>query len=62
MRFSDACEMYTWGEGAKGVLGHGEDIEENQPRILEPLVGRDIKHVACGATHTLAVASKLMGL
>ncbi|XP_065666204.1 uncharacterized protein LOC100209924 [Hydra vulgaris] len=52
----DACDIYTWGASPKGVLGHGEETEELFPRVVEALLGRDIRTVACGTEHTLAVS------
>ena len=50
--------MYTWGKGTTGMLGHGEDTEELSPRVVEALLGRDIRKVACGTSHTVALSSK----
>ena len=55
---TDACDLFTWGEGTKGKLGHGEDTEENQPRVVEALMGQDIRMIACAAQHTVVVSSK----
>lgn len=52
----DACDIYTWGASTKGTLGHGEEEEELVPRVIEALLGRDIRQVACGHEHTLAVS------
>ncbi|KAK3751866.1 hypothetical protein QZH41_009679, partial [Actinostola sp. cb2023] len=52
----DACDMYTWGKGTTGMLGHGEDTEELSPRVVEALLGRDIRKVACGTSHTVALS------
>ncbi|KXJ19610.1 ultraviolet-B receptor UVR8 [Exaiptasia diaphana] len=52
----DACDVYTWGKCTKGMLGHGEDSEEMSPRVVEALLGRDIRKIACGASHMLALS------
>lgn len=54
--FLDACDIYTWGASVKGTLGHGEQTEELIPRVIESLLGRDIRYVACGTDHTLALS------
>lgn len=54
----DACDVYTWGKGTKGMLGHGEDAEEVSPRVVEALLGRDIRKIAVGTSHTVALSSK----
>ncbi|XP_065053483.1 uncharacterized protein LOC135682495 isoform X2 [Rhopilema esculentum] len=53
----DACDVYTWGSSYKGMLGHGEETEEVIPRVVEALLGRDVRQVACGTEHMLAVTS-----
>ena len=50
--------MYTWGEGKNGKLGHGDDTDEFNPRILEPLLGKDIIAMSCGREHTIAVTDE----
>ncbi len=52
---SDACDIYTWGSSFKGMLGHGEETEEVIPRVVEALLGRDVRKIACGTEHMLAV-------
>ena len=54
---SDACDLYTWGDGTTGMLGHGENGEECVPKVLEALLSKDIVKVACGITHTIVVTS-----
>lgn len=54
----DACDLYTWGDGSTGMLGHGENGEENVPKVVEALISKDIVKVACGVTHTIVVTSK----
>ena len=54
-RVLDASDLYTWGDGKSGKLGHGEDTDEFNPRILEALLGRDIVGMACGSAHTITV-------
>jgi len=54
----DACDLYTWGDGTTGMLGHGENGEENIPRVMEALSSKDICKVACGVTHTIAVTKE----
>ncbi|KAL9968021.1 hypothetical protein ACROYT_G026346 [Oculina patagonica] len=54
----DACDCYTWGDGTTGMLGHGENGEENVPKVVEALLSKDIVKVACGVTHTIAVSKE----
>ena len=56
--FPDACDLYTWGDGTTGMLGHGENGEENVPKVVEALISKDISKVACGITHTVIATSE----
>jgi len=51
-------EVYTFGAGNKGQLGHGLAANEHFPRLLEELhrTGRDVHQVACGNNCTLILA------
>ncbi|XP_020598537.1 uncharacterized protein LOC110038108 isoform X2 [Phalaenopsis equestris] len=48
-------EVYTWGKGANGRLGHGDLEDRKTPTLIEALKDRPIKHVACGANFTAAI-------
>ena len=53
-----SCDMYTWGDGSRSMLGHGEEIEEHRPRVVDALATLSIKMVSCGAYHTLCVTGE----
>ena len=46
-------EIYTWGNGSNGRLGHGNQTHRSTPKRVEGLAGKKAKHVACGGYHTL---------
>ncbi|KAJ7556571.1 hypothetical protein O6H91_05G088700 [Diphasiastrum complanatum] len=48
-------EVYTWGKGANGRLGHGDLEDRNSPTLVEALKDKQVKGVACGAGFTAAV-------
>ena len=56
---AESCDLYTWGDGTKSKLGHGEETEEQKPRIVDALSRLNIKLVACGAKYMLCVTGKL---
>lgn len=56
--FLDACDLYTWGCGERGMLGHKDEDQEMLPRVVESLLGRDIVMVACGISHTIALSGE----
>lgn len=50
-------EVYTWGRGDDGRLGHGDNGWKYVPRITQSLAGHTIVQVTCGSYHTAAVSS-----
>eukprot|EP00752_Nemacystus_decipiens_P017544 g15723.t1 len=52
---TDAGEIFTWGEGKFGRLGHGMERNQLVPRMVEALVGKRVGHVACGGFHSAAI-------
>lgn len=50
-----SAQVYTWGRGALGLLGHGDEEDMLKPRLVRALVGTAIHRVACGEYHTAAV-------
>ncbi|PHU26738.1 hypothetical protein BC332_05070 [Capsicum chinense] len=52
---STSGQLFTYGDGTFGVLGHGNLQSVAQPREVESLRGLRVKCVACGPWHTAAV-------
>ncbi|OEL20726.1 E3 ubiquitin-protein ligase HERC2 [Dichanthelium oligosanthes] len=52
-------QLYTYGDGTFGVLGHGDTQGIARPKEVESLKGSKVKCVACGPWHTAAVAEVL---
>ncbi|KAI4389224.1 hypothetical protein MLD38_001472 [Melastoma candidum] len=48
-------EVYTWGKGANGRLGHGDLEDRKVPTLVEALKDRHVKFIACGSNYTAAV-------
>ncbi|XP_021683936.2 PH, RCC1 and FYVE domains-containing protein 1 isoform X2 [Hevea brasiliensis] len=48
-------EVYTWGKGANGRLGHGDTDDRNSPTIVEALKDKQVKTVVCGTSFTAAI-------
>ncbi|RLN86543.1 hypothetical protein BBJ28_00001485 [Nothophytophthora sp. Chile5] len=48
-------EVYTWGRGDDGRLGHGDNGWKFVPRLVEELRGKNVRQVTCGSYHTAAV-------
>ncbi|KAK9692300.1 hypothetical protein RND81_09G254700 [Saponaria officinalis] len=48
-------EVYTWGKGANGRLGHGDTEDRNTPTLVEALKDKQVRSVACGTNFTVAI-------
>mmetsp|Transcript_8791 Transcript_8791/g.26070 ORF Transcript_8791/g.26070 Transcript_8791/m.26070 type:complete len:173 (+) Transcript_8791:564-1082(+) len=48
-------EVYTWGRGDDGRLGHGDNGWKYVPRITRSLERQVVTQVTCGSYHTAAV-------
>ncbi|CAI9763960.1 unnamed protein product [Fraxinus pennsylvanica] len=48
-------EVYTWGKGANGRLGHGDIEDRKTPTLVEALKDRHVKYIACGSNFTAAI-------
>eukprot|EP00753_Platysulcus_tardus_P001036 PLAT10983.1.p1 GENE.PLAT10983.1~~PLAT10983.1.p1 ORF type:complete len:1007 (+),score=498.63 PLAT10983.1:33-3023(+) len=50
---TESGDVYTWGRGLEGQLGHGPLAVLPTPRFLAAFHGRRMLKVACGDAHTL---------
>ncbi|KAH9308405.1 hypothetical protein KI387_036316, partial [Taxus chinensis] len=48
-------EIYTWGKGANGRLGHGDVVDRSTPTLVEAIKDRQVKSVSCGSTFTAVI-------
>jgi len=46
--------VYSWGHGDKGQLGHGDTKSLTLPKVIDGLLGKDIKQIRAGGSHSLA--------
>ena len=51
-------ELFTWGRGNYGRLGHGSSDDLSEPSLVKALKGHRIIDIACGSgdAHTIAVS------
>ena len=49
--------VYSFGKGDYGQLGHGEKKNELNPKLVEALEGKLVKQVACGKGLSMALTS-----
>lgn len=56
MALADNGDVYTWGRGDDGQLGHEDKTRmELKPRMVESLEGMEIRQVHCGYYHSYAM-------
>ncbi|KAF9625974.1 hypothetical protein IFM89_028360, partial [Coptis chinensis] len=48
-------EVYTWGKGANGRLGHGDIDDKYTPTLVESLKDKQVKSVVCGSKFTAVI-------
>ncbi|KAL3724693.1 hypothetical protein ACJRO7_029801 [Eucalyptus globulus] len=48
-------EVYTWGRGANGRLGHGDVDDRKIPTMVEALRDRHVKNISCGSNFTASI-------
>uniref|UniRef100_A0AAY5KZJ2 VPS9 domain-containing protein n=1 Tax=Esox lucius TaxID=8010 RepID=A0AAY5KZJ2_ESOLU len=51
-------EVWTWGRGQEGQLGHGDQLPRLQPLCIKTLNGEEVVKVAAGTHHSLAVTAQ----
>ncbi|CAM6033943.1 unnamed protein product [Sphagnum compactum] len=54
-------QLFTFGDGTFGVLGHGDRNRMYAPREVEPLKALKTVQAACGVWHTAAVVEVMVG-
>ncbi|KAL4590552.1 hypothetical protein LXL04_003484 [Taraxacum kok-saghyz] len=48
-------EIFTWGMGANGRLGHGDFEDRKTPTLVESLKDRHVKSISCGSSYTASI-------
>ncbi|KAK2361281.1 PH, RCC1 and FYVE domains-containing protein [Trifolium repens] len=48
-------ELFTWGKGANGRLGHGDIDNRKSPTLVEALKERHVKNISCGSSFTSCI-------
>ncbi|XP_077225341.1 PH, RCC1 and FYVE domains-containing protein 1-like [Tasmannia lanceolata] len=48
-------EVFTWGKGANGRLGHGDIEDRKTPTLVEALKDRHVKSISCGSNFTTSI-------
>lgn len=48
-------EIFTWGRGANGRLGHGDEEDRHTPELVEALKDRHVRSISCGSNYTATI-------
>ncbi|KAM3855270.1 alsin isoform 3-T3 [Vipera latastei] len=51
-------EVWSWGKGKNGQLGHGDVLPRLQPLCVKSLDGKEVIHLSAGGHHSLALTAK----
>ncbi|XP_027878027.1 alsin-like isoform X1 [Xiphophorus couchianus] len=51
-------EVWSWGRGSEGQLGHGDQLARLQPLCINSLTGQEVIKVAAGSHHSLALTAQ----
>ncbi len=57
LALSTEGDVFSWGEGDDGKLGHDNKHSVDRPRVVEALRGKDIVDISCGGAHSAAITS-----
>lgn len=50
--------VYSWGDGAGGQLGHGDEMHLKLPQVIRALEALDVAQVVAGASHSFALTTE----
>ncbi|XP_027020317.2 alsin isoform X1 [Tachysurus fulvidraco] len=53
-----ATEVWTWGRGQEGQLGHGDTLPRLQPLCIKSLSKKEVIKIVAGSYHSLALTAQ----
>lgn len=57
---SETGQLWTWGRGIFGQLGHGDQENRNKPKLVETAPDVKFIQVSCGSDFTVALSGKFL--
>ena len=48
-------QVYSWGNGSNGRLGHGDTKGCIVPKPIETFINKEINYINCGEAHSAAI-------
>ncbi|XP_048005438.1 probable E3 ubiquitin-protein ligase HERC2 [Leguminivora glycinivorella] len=58
LALSSEGDVYSWGEGDDGKLGHGNRVSYDRPRLIPSLSGMEVVQIACGGAHSACLTAR----
>ncbi|KAI8427526.1 hypothetical protein MSG28_002052, partial [Choristoneura fumiferana] len=58
LALSSDGDVYSWGEGDDGKLGHGNRVSYDRPRLIPSLSGMEVVQIACGGAHSACLTAR----